>query len=89
MANGVNILSFDLIDDFNELKTEAESGSIHLSNHSYGKRGRKGWTIRFVDGIRRSVWDEDRALFTEDRDFGKYDTDTRELVSYFLITLIS
>ena len=78
-ANGVQILSFDFNNDLNEIRVEAELGLI-LSNHSYGQIA--GWSAvdtnsdGFVD---TDQWFEDIDLFTEDRDFGKYKSLSRDL----------
>ena len=79
LANGVEILSFDFNNDLNELREEAESGLI-LSNHSYGIV--TGWTLFDTDSdgfVDSDLWFEDIDLFTEDRDFGKYNLLSRDL----------
>ena len=79
VANGVQILSFDFNNDLNELREEAQLGLI-LSNHSYGRI--VGWTSFDTNGdgfLDLDLWFEDIDLFTEDRDFGKYNSLSRDL----------
>ena len=78
MANLVSIRSRDWTNDFTELN--ADANLIQLSNHSYGFQ--TGWS-RFVSvgGIPTDFWTDDRSLFTEDPDFGRYSNETQALDS--------
>lgn len=72
MANQVLLRSRDYLNDVPEMITDA--GIIDLSNHSYGNL--RGWTTRISwDGLPdgTDTWFADRALFSEDPFFGKYE----------------
>lgn len=71
MAPGVLIRSRTLENDLAEMT--ADAGLIDLSNHSYALL--RGWTTRLSwGGLSGAVdtWVADRALYTEDPNFGKY-----------------
>ena len=78
MASQVNIVSYDYLDDIEELDDAASS--IVVSNHSYGPargwEGRQDWgdAVGPVD-----TWWGERDLFTEDATFGKYNSDAEDL----------
>jgi serralysin len=78
MANLVSIRSRDWTNDFTELN--ADANLIQLSNHSYGFQ--TGWSgFVSVGGIPTDFWTDDRSLFTEDPDFGRYSNQTQALDS--------
>lgn len=70
MASQVVFRSRDYLDDAAELA--ADAGLIDLSNHSYANT--RGWEILNVGGVGwADVWAADRAFFTTDPFFGKYE----------------
>ena len=80
MAIDVNIRSYDWNSDFTEMGSDA--ALVDVSNHSYGIV--TGWTIRDADDFGYpsgdcDVWLEDLFLYTEDVNFGKYDSLARQL----------
>ncbi|UXE62776.1 MAG: S8 family serine peptidase [Woronichinia naegeliana WA131] len=78
MANLVSIRSRDWTNDFTELN--ADANLIQLSNHSYGFQ--TGWSgFVSVGGIPTDFWTDNRSLFTEDPDFGRYSNQTQALDS--------
>jgi hypothetical protein len=76
-ANGAGIRSYDNTNDVAEMA--ASASQVTVSNHSYGFR--VGWTVAdLLDGLgNRDRWWDNRSLFTEDPDFGKYTTSTGSL----------
>ncbi len=81
MANLVSIRSRDWTNDFTELN--ADANLIQLSNHSYGSVS--GWNGLVTAGAAlptpTSWWTDDRSVFTEDPDFGRYSNQTLALDS--------
>ncbi len=82
MANQVQIRSYDWDNDMAEMAAAAPS--IVASNHSYSYT--RGWSYTYVSDPlapggtgNYGIWYADRALYTEDPGFGKYDADTQAL----------
>jgi len=82
MATEVNIRSYDWTND--EAEMAADAHLVDLSNHSYGQIG--GWAIMNPASFGLTTptglvdaWFDDRFLYdTEDPDFGKYSSGTRQ-----------
>ena len=95
MATEVNLRSYTWDDDFAEMDRDASL--MQVSNHSYGATAgwdvwpAASWGITTTSGT-VDVWWEDRTLYSvEDRDFGKYQSDTAVLddVLYNNLELLS
>jgi VCBS repeat-containing protein len=74
MASQTHIVSYDWNSDMGEL---LNANSIVASNHSYGILS--GWAIYDFGFGQEDGWFGDRAQFTEDPRFGKYNNDARTL----------
>jgi len=79
MATEVTLWSYDWGDDYTEMDTDA--ASIDVSNHSYSFL--TGWTydtLNGPNGVKEyGIWWSDRYLGAEDREFGKYTSNTQTL----------